>query len=58
MRLRIGTGGSAYPVGFRLVPPVQRTPPDGLPPSPLPLLGAVVLAMKEPEAKPEERPKP
>jgi hypothetical protein len=35
--------GSSYPVGFRLVPPVQRTPPDGLPPSPLPLLGAVVL---------------
>jgi hypothetical protein len=25
------------------VPPVQRTPPDGLTPSPLPLLGAVVL---------------
>ena len=36
-------GGSAYPVGFRLVPPVSRTPPDGPLQSPLPLLGAVVL---------------
>ena len=43
MRLWAGKGGSSYPVGFRLVPPVEPPRPDGLPPNPLSLLGAVLL---------------